>query len=61
MALNTQRKLDDKDITQKLILDSDSVAYISEDEILPHESDSEKGETQTHNGLIIYNLDLVNP
>jgi len=35
---------EDEDTAQELILDSDSDAHISEDEILPHESNSEKEE-----------------
>jgi hypothetical protein len=42
MALN--RRLQDKDIAQELILDTDSEAHISEDDISPPQSDSDTEE-----------------
>jgi hypothetical protein len=45
MAL--KRRLQDEDIAQELILESDSDAHISEDDISPPQSDSDEDRTDT--------------
>jgi hypothetical protein len=48
MAL--KRRLQDEDIAQELILESDSGAHISEDDISPPQSDSDTEEDRTDTG-----------
>jgi hypothetical protein len=61
MAL--KRRLQDEDIAQELILESDSDAHISEDDISPPQSDGDEDRTgQTQNaktGPTLYNLDIL--
>jgi len=49
MASKRKRIIED-DIAQELILESDSDIHIPRDEILSHESDSEKEKTAMHSG-----------
>jgi hypothetical protein len=45
--MELKRRLQDEDIAQELILESDSDGHISEDDISPPQSDTEQDRTDT--------------
>jgi hypothetical protein len=64
-GMDTKRKLQDQDIAQGLILDSDSNKQLSEEDISPSDinTDSNKRDTvqtgSTQNGLAVLTLNLL--